>query len=527
MAMLARGTAAVIFDLDGVVTDTAAVHAAAWKRLFDGFLEEQATVSGLPVPPFDIDTDYRRYVDGRPRYDGVRSFLASRGITLPEGDPNDPPEAVTVQAVGDRKNRIFLEALERTGARPFPSTVELVHALVGSGIRVAVISASRNAEAVLDAAGLANLFPVRVDGVTARELGLPGKPDPAMLLEAARRLGVTPGQAVVVEDAMAGVQAGRDGGFLQIVGVDRTGRPDLLRGSGADVVVTDLAEIELDGRAPAGRPIDRLPDVADHLGEVSGRAYDKRLAVFLDYDGTLTPIVDDPAAALLPEATRAAIRDLASVVPVAVVSGRDLADVRRLVDLEGLWYAGSHGFDIVGPDGARHERAPDTLPSLDDAEHELRPLLERIPGARLERKRYAVTAHFRGVADDRIDDVEMAVASVAAANPDLRVTGGKKVLELRPDVAWDKGLAIRWLLETQGLDAPDVLPIYVGDDETDEDGFRALGRGGIGIVVRGESDDRTTRALFALGRPDDVPDLLDRLAAIGGAIPGGCSAGVR
>ena len=157
----------------------------------------------------------------------------------------------------------------------------------------------------------------------------------------------------------------------------------------------------------------------------------------------------------------------------------------------------------------------------------LRPLLERIPGARLERKRYAVTAHFRGVADDRIDDVEMAVASVAAANPDLRVTGGKKVLELRPDVAWDKGLAIRWLLETQGLDAPDVLPIYVGDDETDEDGFRALGRGGIGIVVRGESDDRTTRALFALGRPDDVPDLLDRLAAIGGAIPGGRSAAVR
>jgi trehalose 6-phosphate phosphatase len=261
--------------------------------------------------------------------------------------------------------------------------------------------------------------------------------------------------------------------------------------------------------------IARLPSALDHLGEIAARADGKQLAVFLDYDGTLTPIVDEPARALLPDATREAIGILAGSLPVAVVSGRDLADVRRLVGIDGLWYAGSHGFDIAGPDGERHELAPDALSALDDAERELRPLLRSIAGARLERKRYAVTAHFRGVPGDRIDDVEVAVAAVAAACPGLRVTGGKKVLELRPDIDWDKGRAIAWLLGIQGLDRPDVLPVYVGDDETDEDGFRALDGHGIGIVVRGEADDRPTRAHYALDGPADVPSFLRLLRGMG------------
>ncbi len=514
MAMLAPGTAAVVFDLDGVVTDTAAVHAAAWKRLFDEFLEAQAEATGTSQPPFDLDTDYRRHVDGRPRYDGVRGFLASRGIELPEGDPADPPDSGTVQGLGNRKNGYFLERLRESGARPYGSTVELVHALAAIGIPSAVISASENARAVLEAAGLGELFETRVDGVVAHQLGLAGKPDPAVFIEAARRLGAPRERAVVVEDALAGVQAGAAGGFLQVVGVDRSGHPRALAEAGADVVVSDLEELDLPsgtaGRTPA-RTIDRLPSALRHVGEIEARADGKQVALFLDYDGTLTPIVDDPARALLPEATRSAIERLAGALPVAIVSGRDLADVRRLVGIGGLWYAGSHGFDIVSPTGERHERAPDTLPSLDDAEHELRPLLEAIPGARLERKRYAVTAHFRGVPEDRIDDVEVAVASVEAACPDLRITGGKKVLELRPDIAWDKGRAIHWLLQTQGLDRPDVLPVYIGDDVTDEDGFRALGRRGIGIVVRGEADERPTSALFAIDDTTDVPTLLERL----------------
>jgi alpha,alpha-trehalase len=237
---------AVIFDLDGVVTDTASVHAAAWKRLFDGFLRERAGSTGEPFRPFTED-DYRRFVDGKPRYDGVRDFLASRGIALPEGDPADEPEEETVCGLGNRKNDLFLAELAAEGPRAFPSTVALVRDLQRRGIRTAVISASRNTAAVLEAAGLGDLFRTRVDGVDAGELGLPGKPDPAVFLEAARRLGVEPARAAVVEDALAGVEAGRRGGFGLVVGVDRTGHPDALREHGADVVVSDLAELELGG----------------------------------------------------------------------------------------------------------------------------------------------------------------------------------------------------------------------------------------------------------------------------------------
>jgi len=233
---------AVIFDLDGVVTDTASVHAAAWRRLFDDYLAARPSRAGENHLPF-TDEDYRRFVDGRPRSDGVLAFLASRGIT-------EDPSAV--RALGDRKDGYFRESVAREGVRVFDGTVRLLRALKAAALRVAVISASRNCAAVLEAAGLDEMFDVRIDGVVAHELGLPGKPDPAVFLEAARRLGVAPDRAVVVEDALAGVEAGRRGGFGLVVGVDRTGHPGELRVRGADVVVTDLAEVAV---PPPDRPV--------------------------------------------------------------------------------------------------------------------------------------------------------------------------------------------------------------------------------------------------------------------------------
>jgi alpha,alpha-trehalase len=235
---------AVLFDLDGVVTDTASVHAAAWKRLFDEFLSGRGAGGDEDLGPFS-DEDYLRHVDGVPRADGVRRFLRSRGIELPDGEPGDGPDAPTANGLGNRKDRLFQERLAADGVETFGSTVELVRALRAAGVGVAVFSASRNCQAVLEAAGLGDLFPVRVDGVVAAELGLPGKPDPAVLLEAARRLGAEPGRSVVVEDAEAGVEAGRRGGFALVIGVDRAGAPERLAGSGADVVVADLAEVEV------------------------------------------------------------------------------------------------------------------------------------------------------------------------------------------------------------------------------------------------------------------------------------------
>lgn len=233
---------AVIFDMDGVVTDTASLHAHAWKQMFDDYLQRRSAERDETFVAFR-DEDYRRYVDGRPRYDGVAAFLASRGVDLPFGRPDDPPGRETVCGLGNRKNELFWHLLDERGPQRYESTVRLLRALRQHEVSTAVISSSRNAVAVLDAAGVRDLFDAEVDGQEADKLGLAGKPDPAVFLEAARRLGTVPGRAVVVEDALAGVQAGRAGGFGLVIGVDRGGHPDELANAGADVVVDDLARV--------------------------------------------------------------------------------------------------------------------------------------------------------------------------------------------------------------------------------------------------------------------------------------------
>jgi len=234
---------AVLFDLDGVLTKTASVHAAAWKRLFDGFLERRAADAGEPFVPFDIDADYRRYVDGKPRFDGVAAFLASRGVELPSGSPEDGPDAQSVRALGNRKDKYFLELLGRHGVEPYGAAIALVRKLRAQEMRPAVVSSSNNCAAVLEAAGIAHLFHARVDGTDITRLGLDGKPAPDAFLEAARRLGTEPSRTVVVEDSIAGVEAGRAGRFGCVIGVDRGGNSQALREAGADVVVTRLEQV--------------------------------------------------------------------------------------------------------------------------------------------------------------------------------------------------------------------------------------------------------------------------------------------
>jgi beta-phosphoglucomutase family hydrolase len=242
---------AVLFDLDGVLTKTASVHAAAWKKLFDGFLERRAAETGQAFVAFDIDTDYRRYVDGKPRYDGVASFLESRGIELPPGAPEDRPGAQTIQALGDLKDQYFTEQLEQRGVEPYEAAIDLVRALRAQEIKTAVVSSSNNCAAVLEAARIAQLFDARVDGIEITRLALKGKPAPDAFLEAARRLKVEPARAVVVEDAIAGVEAGRAGRFGCVIGVDRGGQSQALREAGADVVVTSLAQVKIATEPPS------------------------------------------------------------------------------------------------------------------------------------------------------------------------------------------------------------------------------------------------------------------------------------
>jgi len=235
----------VLFDLDGVLTRTASVHATAWKKLFEGFLELRATQAGKPFVPFDIETDYPRHVDGKPRYDGVADFLESRGIELPLGAPEDGPDVQSVHALGNLKDRYFLEQLEQHGVEPYAPAIALVRKLRAQEIKTAVVSSSNNCAVVLEAAGIADLFDARVDGKDITRLGLDGKPAPDAFLEAARRVGSEPSRAAVVEDAIPGVEAGRAGRFGCVIGVDRRGQAQALRDAGADVVVTDLAEVQV------------------------------------------------------------------------------------------------------------------------------------------------------------------------------------------------------------------------------------------------------------------------------------------
>ena len=534
---------AVILDVDGVLTGTAELHAAAWKQMFDEYVFSRTERDSQPIHPFDVDADYLRYVDGKPRYEGVQSFLRSRDIDLPWGDESDPPSAETVCGLGNRKNERFLELLGRHGPSLFDDAAAQILRWRRRGLPLAAVTSSRNGRRILRGAELDDRFDVVLDGVDAAELELAGKPAADLFLAAAQRLGVEPGEAAVVEDAIAGVSAGRAGNFRLVVGVARDGDAESLRGAGADQVVSRLTDIELadqhnrrdttgkdmspdetstkqtprnDPRhrtaGPAAGPSVGANDLLsneDDRRQLEAELESKRLALFLDYDGTLTPIVRRPGLATLSDSIRTAIRRVADrAAVVAIISGRDTADVSKMVGIEELVYGGSHGFDISGPDGfsMQFEPARDRLPQLDAAESTLRERLDPIAGCHIERKKFAIAVHYREVAEDDVPRIERCVAEVAREQPGLRKRGGKKIFELQPDVQWDKGRAVLWLLERLRLDQPDVLPIYIGDDETDEDAFAALEDRGVGIRV-GEGS-AATGARYRLADTESVGRLL-------------------
>jgi alpha,alpha-trehalase len=495
----------VIFDLDGVVTDTAAIHSKAWTALFDEFLRRRPVAEGEDHAKFCAD-DYRRFIDGKPRLDGIADFLKARGIVLPWGEAADTVDSVC--GLGNRKEQLFVDLLAE-GVPIFDSTVEFVRDLKAAGVGTAVFSSSRNCERVLQAAGLGDLFPVRVDGTVARLLGLPGKPDSAALLETAKRLGVRADRCVVVEDSEAGVRAGRDGAFALVIGVDRTGRASELLQCGADAVVPDLLAVTV---RTGHEKISALPDALDGYGDMATLISMRQPIVVVDFDGTLSEIVNDPEAATLIPGAAAALASLATRCPVAVVSGRSLIDIQARVGVPGIWYAGSHGFELVAPDGKyhQHEEAVSAVDALATAQTELNRRLGGIGGILVENKRFSIAVHYRNVSQERVAGV-IATAKTIAGHAGLRLTGGRKVIELRPNLDWDKGKTLDWIVD-QIERSRLALPIFVGDDLTDEDAFDAVRQKGIGIVVRhGEDGDRRSAARRSLSDPNAVRRFLERL----------------
>ncbi len=498
-----------LFDLDGVITNTTTLHAQAWKQMFDDFLAEYGAAKNQKFEPFSIAEDYPNYIDGNPRVEGVKSFLESRGINLPWNDMIDGNEEFTIESLDRKKYEIFHQLLKESAIEVYHENSQKIVEWRRAGIKTGVISGYKNCASILNKTNLNTLFDVRVDGVIAEQNNLQGKPEPDYYMEGAKQLGLSPDECIVFEDDISGVRAANEGGFGFVVGVSTMQGKEMLLKNGADITVSHLNELSDFLLDPQYSP-EKLANARDQrfLENVS---VDRELALFLDYDGTLTPIVNKPEDAVLSDSMKQVLADLAHKIPVAVISGRDCGQLASLVGIDDIYYAGSHGFDIQGPGGFTMQvsKARSLLPVLGKAEKSLREQTENLTGVRIERKQFAIAVHFRNSAQKEYDALEPIVTNVTQQYENLKLNGGKKVFELKPNVDWDKGKAVDWLLKELNIDGSKRLPFYFGDDLTDEDAFRALLSKGVSILV-GDHGHKT----FAKYYLEDVTEVEWFLKAI-------------
>jgi alpha,alpha-trehalase len=334
---------AVLFDLDGVVTKTADTHAIAWKKLFDEYLERKAGSDSYV--PFDLKTDYVKFVDGKPRYKGVKAFMTSRDIDIPYGSVNDAPGKETICGLGNRKNQIFSVLLRKEGVKVYESTVELIQHLRKNEFKTAIVSSSKNCRPVLKSAGIENLFDVRVDGVVSESLGLAGKPEPDIFLKAAEILDVDVSRCVVVEDALSGVEAGKKGGFGMVIGVNRADQAEDLKEQGAHFVVNDLEEVKADVLEK------NLPHALESFGEIMELIGSKEMVIFLDHDSILSYMAPLPDDDIFYEDIRKMLTSLSNQFIVFILTREKLKNVKKQINIDGIHYADSEGYEINGPKG--------------------------------------------------------------------------------------------------------------------------------------------------------------------------------
>ncbi|RKY36317.1 MAG: trehalose-phosphatase [Candidatus Omnitrophota bacterium] len=527
---------AVIFDMDGVITKTDKVHAQAWKLIFDEYLCLRQKRDNQDFVEFSYKNDYLNYVDGKPRLKGIKSFLASRGIELDLGNPDDSPDTETIYGLGNKKNLKFREVLNNDGVGVYEPTVNLVNALKQKGIRVGIVSSSKNCRFILETAGIMHLFETRLDGVIAEELKLEGKPEGDIFVTAALNLGVSPARSVVIEDAISGVQAGRNGGFALVVGVARSDNAAELNKNGADVTVTDLSVLNVDWiqnwfdrkPLPLFNVWDQQQQVTQAYAEFNindTRMYfnpdylrapkkifcaRKKPVFFLDYDGTLTPIVDRPELALISDEMRNLVKLVSQKFTTAIVSGRMREDVENLLGIEGLFYAGSHGFDILGNGVTMlHPQAQQAIAVIDKIIPALLKQIGNIKGVIIEQKKFSVAVHYRLVDTEYLARIKDIVNKVVQENNSLRLMHGKKVFEILPAIEWNKGMALRWIMQALNITWDKYVMVYIGDDTTDEDAFRMVRGRGCGILV--SDAPKSSSAQFYLSSPEEVKKMFELL----------------
>ena len=529
----------VIFDLDGVITKTALVHAAAWKEAFDEYLRLRDKRDKEPFKEFTHQSDYLPYVDGKPRYKGVQSFLESRGINISYGEPTDSPDTETICGIGNKKNAKFCQVLRAKGVEVYPSTIEFIKSLEASGVEIGVASSSNNCKEILEVAKIEKFFKTRVDGVVSIEMGLKGKPESDIFTTAAFNLGTIPAESIVVEDATSGVEAGRNGGFGLVIGLARENNQKELLANGADLVVTDLAEINLEliEQWFRKKPRDLLQSwdkESEKIESLEGKEKDteavvnpsylhsgkshffsgKKIVFFLDYDGTLTPIVSRPELAVISSDMQDTVKKLSQKYITAIVSGRMREDVEKLVGISGLIYAGSHGFDIKGPEVVMVEsQAEKSIPLVSKVIEKLKKELVGIEGVIIEEKKFSTAVHYRLVKEaEKNLKIRNLVREIIQENKTLRLMEGKKVFEILPAIDWNKGKAVRWVMDSLGINWQDYSVVYIGDDTTDEDAFRTVCTRGTSILV--SDKDKFSAADFMVSSPKEVKELFERILAI-------------
>jgi alpha,alpha-trehalase len=526
---------AAIFDLDGVITKTALVHAQAWKSTFDEYLRLREQRNHESFREFTHEHDYLTFVDGKPRYKGVRSFLESRGIKIPFGKPSDSPDKETVCGIGNKKNIKFLEITKEQGVEVYHSTIQFIKELKKAGVRIGIISSSKNCRDILQTVEIEDLFQTRVDGEVSVQLELKGKPEPDIFVTAAHNLDTVPARAIAIEDAISGVQAGRNGGFGLVIGLARKNNKSALIQNGADVVMSDLSEINLEWvkqwfhrkPLPLLQSWDKAQRVQDESNQQDravinpfyGRSpksvflSGKKPVFFLDYDGTLTPIVDRPELAVISRDMKDILKCISEKYTTAIVSGRMREDVEKLVGIKGLLYAGSHGFDILGREISMVEpRAKQAIPLITKIIKRLSKELSAIPGILIEEKKFSTAVHYRLVDEQYLPKIKKVIDSIIGNNSFLRVMSGKKVFEIMPAIDWDKGRAVRWIIQAIGISWSDASVVYIGDDTTDEDAFRMVRTRGTAILVCDQP--RESAADFQLSSTEEVKELFKQILSM-------------
>ncbi len=476
------GMKAIIIDMSEVLVHTARINQNAWETVFNDLLNKNNVMQ-----PFTIE-DYNTFIEGKPKFERVQNFLNSQNINLPFGSQSESTEKDTICSLEKRKSKIFSHLLKENELQFYEKALEKIKYWKEKGLKTAIVSSDETFKKSLNASVINNLFDVKIDGHASRKKGLKEKPEADLYIEATKKLGVDAESCVLFDDSVPGLQAGSKGNFGLVIGVSRRENRKLLSENGADLVIDNFDELDLINDPDIKTWFNQsIPPFASQYVEIGKAVYNKTPVLFLDYDGTLTSIVQHPEAAVISKEMYEVLNECAAKFKVAAVSGRDMDDLKSRIKLENMIYAGSHGFRISGPDGLymEHDKSEEILPVLDKMEKKLNQVfLNSIEGLQIERKRYAIAIHYRNSREKDIPYIKNMVYETTKNSEGFKVGEGKKILEIKPDINWHKGKAVLWILDKLGLTDPNkFIPIYIGDDVTDEDAYKALKGRGIGIQV--------------------------------------------